>query len=180
MLLYLLNYSPKKHHTIRLIYRYLVLPRRHRVVSDRCRKYNWYPLISFILISFKMVNAHTFAVSTSVIVAVFAAISGYYLSLPQLAEGLESPFLTRAFAWFFLFVGDLVSILDAFVYVSLGLPLSGSYSCNLMFELRWIYSGGLFANMQHLEGLYGRCVINISSWNMCRNNNILSKKKLCP
>ena len=101
-----------------------------------------------------MVNARTFAVSTSVIVAVFAAISGYYLSLPQLADGLESPFLTRAFAGFFLFVGDLVSILDELVYVSLGQRLSGSHSCNLSFELRWILSGGHFAKVQHLEGLY--------------------------
>ena len=101
-----------------------------------------------------MVNARTFVVGASVIVAVFAAISGYYLSQPQLADGLESPFLTRAFAGFFLFVGDLVSILDALVYVSLGQALSGPHSCNLMLELRWIFSGGHFANVQHLEGLY--------------------------
>ena len=35
----------------------------------------------------KMVDARLIAVGASVIVALLAAISGYYLSLPQLAEG---------------------------------------------------------------------------------------------
>ena len=90
----------------------------------------------------KMVDARLIAVGASVIVALLAAISGYYLSLPQLAEGLERPFLTRAFAGFFLFVGDLVSILDALVYVFLGQSLSVDedvwfHACDLRFEMHW-------------------------------------------
>ena len=70
-----------------------------------------------------MVDARSIAVGASVIVAVFAAISGYYLSLPQLSEGIESQCLTRAFAGCFLFLGDLVSIFISLVYVSFGWSL---------------------------------------------------------